>query len=226
MDRRSIGWLGCVACVLLMGAGHAAAQSRVAEFVPDVLPLLPLTDGVQFPDVSNEVQIIAPQHKLLIEDAVKGDSLIGLVTLKPGAVPNAMGNGEIFPIGVVCVIDDVKRPADGLLYIIVRAVMRFRVVSEDATRPYRMGHLELRPETVTPDEAVTLHRLREQIDELARVVDNIVLPTQNDDDHINALAFYMDFDLYERQSLLDKDGIIARARAMIELLTMKAANKR
>jgi ATP-dependent Lon protease len=105
--------------VLLVSS--AAAQSRVAESVPEILPLLPVTDGVLFPNVSNEIQIIAPQHKLLVEDAVKGDSLIGLVTLRPGAVPNAQGNGEIFPIGVVCVIDDLKRSADGALYIMVHA---------------------------------------------------------------------------------------------------------
>ena len=69
-------------------------------------------------------------------------------------------------------------------------------------------------------------QLREQIDELVKIVEPIVLPRRADDDHINELAFYLDIDLYERQSLLDQDGIIARARAMIELLTMKAANKR
>jgi ATP-dependent Lon protease len=210
--------------VLLVSS--AAAQSRVAESVPEILPLLPVTDGVLFPNVSNEIQIIAPQHKLLVEDAVKGDSLIGLVTLRPGAVPNAQGNGEIFPIGVVCVIDDLKRSADGALYIMVRAVMRFRVVSEDTSRSYRMGRLELRPETISSAEETTLRTLRERVDELARLVDPIVLPPKDDDDRINTLAFYMDFDLFERQSLLDQDGIIARARAMITLLEAKAAARR
>ncbi len=226
MNRRTFGRLGLVAVALLLAAHPAAAQARVAEFVPDVLPLLPVTDGILFPGVSSEIQIIAPKHKLLVEDAVKGDSLIGLVTLQPGAVPDALGNGTIFPVGVVCVIDDVKRPADGQLYIMVRAVMRFRVVSEEADQRYRVGHLDLRPETLTPQDEVTLHELREKIDDLARVVDPIVLPPKADDDRINALAFYMDFDLYERQSLLDKDGIIARARALIDMLTAKAANKR
>ncbi|MEQ1756749.1 MAG: LON peptidase substrate-binding domain-containing protein [Vicinamibacterales bacterium] len=224
MHRRAFGRLGF--SVLLLLAGRPARAQRVAEFVPDVLPLLPVTDGVMFPNVSNEIQILAPEHKLLIEDAVKEDSLIGLVTLTPAAPTAPRGRGEIFPIGVVCVVDDVQRPADGRLYIRVRAVMRFKVISEDRTRAYRMGHLELKPETLTPADAMTLSTLREQIDELVKIVEPIVLPRRADDDHINELAFYLDIDLYERQSLLDQDGIIARARAMIELLTMKAANKR
>lgn len=212
----------------LLGALFVVVTTAMAQAqsVPDVLPLLPVTDGVLFPNVSNEIQIIAPEHKLLVEDAVKGDSLIGLVTLRPGATPNAQGKGEIFPIGVVTVIDSVQRPADGRLYIMVRAVLRFRVASEEQTRAYRMGRLELLPEMVATDEAATLRALRERIDELAKEVDPVILTERSDADRINALAFFMDFDLYERQSLLDQDGIIPRARAMIDLLTMKLATKR
>lgn len=219
MKATSAALFVVVFCLLSTRTAHGQA-------VPDVLPLLPVTDGVLFPNVSNEIQIIAPQHKLLVEDAVKGDSLIGLVTLRPGATPNAQGKGEIFPIGVVTVIDSVQRPADGRLYIMVRAVLRFRVTSEEQTRAYRMGRLELLPEMVATDEEATLRTLRERIDELALAVDPVMLPARSDADRINALAFFMDFDLYERQSLLDQDGIIPRARAMIDLLTMKLAAKR
>ncbi len=214
-----------VAAGLIVCTGTSGlAQRRVAESVPDVLPLLPLTDGVMFPGVSNEVQIIAPQHKRLIEDVANGDSLLGLVTLMPGALPNDAGNGPIFPAGIVCVVDEVKRGAEGFLYVKLRAVMRFRVAGEEGGRPYRMGRLDLRPEPLGPDEATTLRGLRERIDELTRIVDPIVLPPKSDDGRINALAFYLDLDLFERQSLLDQDGILARARAMIALLEVKAAN--
>ena len=89
-----------------------------------------------------------------------------------------------------------------------------------------MGRLELRPEMVTGADVITLRTLRERVDELARLVDPIVLPPKDDEDRINTLAFYMDFDLFERQSLLDQDGVIARARAMITLLEAKAAARR
>ncbi len=219
-----------MARTLLIAVTAAAALSfgtaAQAQVVPDVLPLLPVTDGVLFPNVSNEIQILAPEHKVLVEDAVKGNSLIGLVTLRPDSPAAAQGRNEIFPIGVVCVIDRVERPSDGRLYIVVRAVMRFRVMSEDRTRAYRMGHLDLLPEMVAIDEQADLHQLRERIDELAKAVDPIMLSEQSDMDRINTLAFFMDLDLYERQSLLDRDGIFERARGMIDLLTMKLAAKK
>jgi ATP-dependent Lon protease len=211
---------------LVLGAAAALPSPASAQSVPDVLPLLPVTDGVLFPGVSNEIQIIAPEHKLLVEDAVKGDSLIGLVTLRPGSAPNAAGKGEIFPVGVVTVIDGVLRPADGFLYITVRAVMRFKVESEQQTRAYRMGHLELLPEMVATDEQAALRELRTRVDELVRIVDPVVLTARSDIDRINSLAFYLDLDLYERQSLLEQDGVIPRARAIVDLLSMKLANRR
>ena len=36
---------------------------------------------------------------------------------------------------------------------------------------------------------------------------------------------YMDLDLFERQGLLEQDGVIARARAMVELFTAKVDAK-
>jgi Lon protease-like protein len=215
-----------VACFAALFFGVGWVPDAAAQVIPETLPLLPVTDGVLFPSVSNEIQIIAPEHKRLIEDAVQGDSLIGLVTLSPGSAPNTRGKGEIFPIGVVCVVDSVQRPADGPLYITVRAVMRFRVMGEDQTRAYRMGHLELLPEMVAIDELATLHGLRERVDELVKAVDPIVLPELTDEQRINHLAFFMDFDLYERQSLLEREGVMARAQAMIDLLSMKLANRR
>lgn len=221
MIRRLLGsaWL---TGLLVLGLPHAGA----AQLVPDVLPLLPVTDGVLFPNVSNEIQILAPEHKVLVEDAVRTDSLIGLVTLRPDSPRAEQGRNEIFPIGVVCVIDRIDRAPDGRLYIVVRAVMRFRVLGEDRARGYRTGKLELLPETITRDELPTLHELRLRVDELAKAVDPVVLSERSDQDRINGLAFFMDFDLYERQSLLERDGVIERARAMIELLTMKLGTRR
>lgn len=214
----------CAALLLL--SAFAGPRRAAAQVVPDVLPLLPVSDGVLFPGVSNEIQILAPEHKVLVEDAVKTDSLIGLVTLRPDSPRAAQGRNEIFPVGVICVIDRVQRPADGRLYILVRAVMRFRVISEDLSRTYRMGKLDLLPETLTIDEQPTLRELRARVDELAKAVDPVVLSERGDENRINGLAFFMDFDLYERQSLLERDGVIERARAMIDLLTKKLANPR
>ena len=42
-----------------------------------------------------------------------------------------------------------------------------------------------------------------------------------DEDLVNALAQYMEFEPVEKQALLERDGLLERCRSLIELLEMK-----
>ena len=42
-----------------------------------------------------------------------------------------------------------------------------------------------------------------------------------DEDLVNALAQYLEFDPVEKQALLERDGLLNRCRSLIELLEMK-----
>jgi Lon protease-like protein len=42
-----------------------------------------------------------------------------------------------------------------------------------------------------------------------------------DEDLVNALAQYLEFDPVEKQALLERDGLLDRCRSLIELLEMK-----
>ena len=42
-----------------------------------------------------------------------------------------------------------------------------------------------------------------------------------DEDLVNALAQYLELDPLERQALLEREGVLARCRGLIELLEMK-----
>jgi len=208
---------------LALLAGILVAAPAGAQGIPTHLPFLSLVDGILFPGVSEEVQIIEPRSRVLIDDALKGDRIIGLVTIRPGTTPNARGWRELFPVGMVCVIDDVSRYPDGRLFVVLRGVMKFRIEKETTERDYRTGDIDPLPEPLEDRDRPALRELRVRVDELARAVDPVVLPQMDDDLRINSLAFYMDLDRFERQSLLERDGVVARAHAILDLLTMKLA---
>ena len=42
-----------------------------------------------------------------------------------------------------------------------------------------------------------------------------------DEDLVNALAQYLEFEPVEKQALLERDGVLERCRSLIELLEMK-----
>lgn len=216
--------LTCLGFVFALLAGAVPAVG--AQTAPSVLPLLSLSDGTLFPGMSEEVQIVEPWSRAMVDEVLAGDRILGLVTLQPESVPNPEGWQEIFPVGTVCVIDRATRLPDGRFFIVLRAVMTFRILSEDAGLAYRRAQIEARPEELAETDRDTLHGLRLRADELAKIVYPVLLPEMSDTERINSLAFYMDFDRFERQALLERHGIVSRAQALVELLTMKLATRR
>jgi hypothetical protein len=54
-----------------------------------------------------------------------------------------------------------------------------------------------------------------------RGVDSKMPPSMPDEDLVNALAQYLELEVVEKQALLERDGLLARCRSLIELLEMK-----
>ena len=54
-----------------------------------------------------------------------------------------------------------------------------------------------------------------------RGVDSKVPPSMSDEDLVNALAQYLDLEAVEKQALLEREGLVARCRSLIDLLEMK-----
>ena len=202
----------------------AATVSVQAQDVPPVLPMLPVSDPILFPGLGMDITIRNPAHAVLIEDVARGNRLFALVTLRPDSLPDGRGNRDVFPNGTLCRLVALTR-SDGRLIITARALGKIRVEGEEFTRPYRLAKIRQVPEVDADTDLDKLHRMRLEIDELLKLVDPLVLPPMSDEERINTVAFYLDLDLFERQDLLDRDGVSARAQALIDLLTMKLASK-
>jgi Lon protease-like protein len=54
-----------------------------------------------------------------------------------------------------------------------------------------------------------------------RGADTTMPSSMSDEDLVNALAQYLDLEPLEKQALLERDGLLARCRSLIELLEMK-----
>jgi hypothetical protein len=68
---------------------------------------------------------------------------------------------------------------------------------------------------------------RQRLEELlvpqpsGRGVNPKVPRAMRDEDLVNALAQYLELEPVEKQALLERDGLVARCRSLIELLEMK-----
>jgi uncharacterized protein len=194
--------------------------------LPPSIPLFPLPSVVLFPNVFLPLHIFEPRYRKMLEDSLHGDRIIGMVLLRPGWERDYEGRPPIYPIGCAGVITHAERLPDGRFDIVLRGMEKFRVTGEDASRPYRIGHVDTIEEP--PPESV-----REEMRTERRRLESLLVPpaeggqerkvasSMPDEDLVNALAQYLEFDPVEKQALLERDGLLERCRSLIELLEMK-----
>jgi Lon protease-like protein len=196
--------------------------------LPPAIPIFPLPNVVLFPNVFLPLHIFEPRYREMVADALSGDRLIGMVLLRPGWQQNYEGRPGVYAIGTAGLITFSERHADGRYNIVLRGLEKFRVLGEDHSRPYRLAHVQPLAEDMTADERAVIRGERRRIEALLvpqtgeRGSDPKIPPSMSDEDLVNALSQYLDLEPIEKQALLERDGLVARCRSLIDLLEMKA----
>jgi len=195
--------------------------------LPSSIPLFPLPNVVLFPNVFLPLHIFEPRYRQMVADALAGDRIIGMTLLRPGYEADYEGRPATYDVGCAGVITHSQPLADGCYDIVLRGIEKFRVRSEDQSKPYRIGHIEPINETIPPEEAQPLRHQRQRLEAvLAAAIERVrseprFPPSVPDEDLVNALAQYLELDIVERQALLECQGVLARCRSLIDLLEMK-----
>jgi Lon protease-like protein len=207
----------------------------------DLLPLFPLPSVVLFPNVFLPLHVFEPRYRAMVGDALAGDRMLGMVLLQPGWEADYDGRPRVYPIGCSGVITHVETLVDGRYNIVLRGLERFRILSEDQTRSYRMAAVQTLPERpLEREDCSAIRRHRSRLEALlAPAIERAGLFKESstasglgaaaampDEDLINALAQYLDLEPVEKQALLEQDGLRRRAESLVELLEMKLLTAR
>jgi uncharacterized protein len=190
--------------------------------IPQVIPIFPLEVTMLFPGVSRPLHIFEARYRAMVADALKGDRIIGMTTLKPGYEANYQGRPPIYDIGCAGVITDVEELPGGRFNIVLRGIAKFRVTSEDESRPYRLARVEVMPEVLDDAEKALLRKHRQRLEVLITEGSNSKVPPDTSDEVlVNMVAQYIPLGLAERQALLELKSPLLRVRALIELIESK-----
>jgi uncharacterized protein len=206
----------------------------------DLLPLFPLPNVVLFPNVFLPLHIFEPRYRAMTADALASDRLIGMVLLRPGWQRDYEGRPPIYRVGCSGVITHFEKLPDGRYNMVLRGLDRFQIVEEDHQRSYRRAVFEPLPERPPGEEdRAAIRRQRSKLESLlspaaqkaagletppagaAKTSDRTMPASMSDEDTINALAQYLDFEPLEKQALLETASLRARAESLVELLEMK-----
>lgn len=202
-------------------------ESTRVHMIPEDLPILPLRNTVAFPYTVMPVAVGIPRSVKLIENAVEGDRLIGLVAMKDPSIETP-GPDEIYEVGTVALVQRVVKAADGSLQVVTQGLERFKVMDWSQIEPYLRARIRTAPDQV--DESFDLEALtrslldlaqrlvalmpqmpNEVVDFLRRIEDRRVL--------VYLIASNLRMEVEDAQRLLEIDNVTGKMRELIAILS-------
>lgn len=194
--------------------------------LPDTLAVFPLGGALLFPRWSLPLNIFEPRYLNMIDDAMAGSRLIGMIQPVGGdpARPNLASTG--------CAgrITSYSETDDGRYLISLTGICRFGIHAElDLQTPYRAvtpnwGAFEddLKTPSIGPgfDRETLVTSLRRYTENNTMEVDWEAVENAPLETLINALCAGCPFEAMEKQALLEADTVADRAETLIALLEM------
>lgn len=214
--------------------------------LPGSLPIFPLPGVLLLPGGRLPLNVFEPRYLAMVEDALRGARLIGMVQPKPEAEgaaggpreapsdgPRDVGAAEIYSTGCAGRITAFQETEDGRYLITLTGLLRFDVAAELAgLRGYRLVQADWSRyardlEAVDPpgiDRPRLLEALRAYFDATGIAGDWEAIDQTPNEKLITSIAMICPFEPNEKQALLEASTLEQRAEAMTAILEMAALN--
>jgi Lon protease-like protein len=112
---------------------------------PKDICLFPVAGTVLLPGCDLPLNVFEPRYLNMVDDALKGERLIGLVQPLEKNTPDQNGFAGMRSIGALGRICQFAEAEDGRYMIVLRGLKRFRLMGQadtgDANKPYAIGHV-------------------------------------------------------------------------------------
>ncbi len=199
------------------------------EEVPEKLPILPLRNNVLFPGVVIPITLGRDKSIKLIQDAYKGNKIIGVVSQKDSNIEEPQYQ-DLYETGTVAQIMKMLKMPDGTSTIIIQGKKRLKLVGKIQDEPYLIAKIE------EYNEKRLLKPSKESLalfDSLKDLALNIIkyspnIPSEasfaikNIESHnflVNFISSHMNAKVEEKQQMLQEPDINNRANLLLKHLT-------
>tara|TARA_B110000238_G_scaffold68564_1_gene75138 strand:- start:1569 stop:4064 length:2496 start_codon:yes stop_codon:yes gene_type:complete len=201
------------------------------EVLPDSLPILPLKNTVLFPGVVIPITAGRDKSIKLINEANKGDKLIGVVSQIDKNIEDPYLN-DIYKTGTVAKILKVLKMPDGNTTVIIQGKKRFTIDKMISEEPYLKAVIESVPEII-PDLADSEFKaIIESIKELALQIikhsPNIpseasfaIKNIESNSFLVNFVSSNMNLKVSEKQDLLEINDLQERALETLKFMNIE-----
>jgi ATP-dependent Lon protease len=197
------------------------------ELIPAELPLLPLRNTVLFPGVVIPITVGRDKSIKAVNDAYKGDKLVGVVSQKDSQVEEP-GANDLVKIGTVAKILKLIKMPDGGTTVIIQGKRRFMIDEIITEEPYFkvkitiLADEELKEDTDFDAMVGSIKELSSQIIQLSPNMPSeatiILKNIENPSFLIHFVSSNLNSNILEKQRLLEIQNIKERAEVLLNLL--------
>jgi hypothetical protein len=207
-----------------------AGGYRKVTDLPELVPVFPLDGALLLPGCQLPLQIFEPRYLNMIDDAMSGHRMIGMIQTSAGGDRTRPSLAEVGCVGRVTAYAET---GDGRYLITLTGVCRFEAGEELAINtPYR----QVRPDFArfatdleadeTPlglDRDPFLATLRRYLDHKGLAVEWDAAKQAPAGALVNSLAMHLPLDPAEKQALLEAPTLADRSQVLTALLEIDAA---
>jgi hypothetical protein len=190
------------------------------------LPVFPLAGALLLPGCRLPLRVFEPRYMQMIEDAIEGNRLIGIV--QPIADDDSF-EPRLQQVGCAGRIASLKQTEGGEYSIGLVGISRFEIVGEqDSDKLYRIieadwEHLATasnEPASTDVDREELVANLRTYFDTHGLEANWNAIEQSGDEELVNSLAMVCPFEATEKQALLEAPDLERRSRLVIALMNM------
>ncbi|ODT32290.1 MAG: ATP-dependent protease [Kaistia sp. SCN 65-12] len=209
-----------------MQAGNA--HYRRESDLPSVLPVFPLPGALLLPGARIPLNIFEPRYLQMLDEAIAGPRLIGLIQPRLDGSADADGKPHLCEVGCIGRVISFAESGDGRYLISLQGVCRFRIERELSVRtPFRQCHIipflaDLDDEQAGQDvdRPALLRALRAYLKANELEADWEGIGRADNAMLVNALSMMAPFGPAEKQALLEAADLRARAETLIAITEM------
>ena len=205
--------------------------------VPNVLPLLPISNFVVFPGTVMPLNVGRPRSKAAVDEVMPGEKLVGVIAQRQADLDDPQ-LADLHAVGVVCLILKLHKLNDGNQSIIVHGLARFRVKRMIGELPFPTAEIEIIPDADRkgPEIDALMTSVKQQAARIVELSPNTPEGVHEVINAINSPSALADFlaanvngDVDDKQALLEEfdvpkrlQAVAGRLAAQLDMLELQA----
>ncbi len=198
----------------------------IKENLPTKIPVFPLSNFIIFPKTTVPLNIFEPRYIEMVDDAMKGNRIIGMIQPKKSNESIPM----LYNVGCAGKITSFNEVEEGRYLIVLQGMSRFKILEEKETKKlYRECQVSFKefPNDIDKknekinfsDLELIFKNIKSLFIKQGYVINWKELEKQSLDETINTLSMASPFSLEEKQILLETVNLKDRKEKLEKILS-------